>query len=286
MADAPPLPATAPARLWMPRLALAGCVRGAMLRDTRGCGLAGEQRRSFFPASPLMALTWWLHGSAEWIDMPGFLPAQPLDPGCGFWLSGPFTGPTVMQAPGEGQSLQLLFQPDALHAMLGLRPADFVNRVVPANPWLPPDWRAWAAGLAQAADDEARLCLIEDFLASRWTSHHRPAPQRYRDWAEGLALRAATSDMGRSLRQAERRIKAWAGLPLRELRAHGRAEAAFLDHAGHDGAARLADLAAAHGYADQSHFTRETRRLTGFSPAELERRLRTDEAFWAYRLWN
>ena len=38
------------------------------------------------------------------------------------------------------------------------------------------------------------------------------------------SLRAAASGMGRSLRAAERRIKGWTGLPMRELRGLGRAD--------------------------------------------------------------
>jgi AraC-like DNA-binding protein len=83
-------------------------------------------------------------------------------------------------------------------------------------------------------------------------------------------------------------VKAWAGLPLRELRAASRAEAAFLQVAAtqHDPGFEWAGVAADAGYADQSHLCRETRRLTGFSPEDLRRRMETDEAFWAYRVWR
>ena len=36
-------------RLWLPPLALAGCVRAAMLRDTRGRELNAGQRENFSP---------------------------------------------------------------------------------------------------------------------------------------------------------------------------------------------------------------------------------------------
>jgi AraC-like DNA-binding protein len=45
-------------------------------------------------------------------------------------------------------------------------------------------------------------------------------------------------------------------------------------------------LAADTDYADQSHLCRETRRMTGFSPDDLRRRIGSEEAFWAYRLWS
>ena len=59
-------------------------------------------------------------------------------------------------------------------------------------------------------------------------------------------MRAASSGAGRSLRQAERRIKGWTGLPMRELRGLGRAEQAFFRTLAHDGddPVRWTDVAA------------------------------------------
>ncbi|RZL34907.1 MAG: AraC family transcriptional regulator, partial [Rubrivivax sp.] len=75
---------------------------------------------------------------------------------------------------------------------------------------------------------------------------------------------------------------------LRELRAVSRAESAFYAVAAAEDRPGFnwADIAAESDYADQSHLCRETRRLTGFSPEELRRRLQCEEAFWAYRLWR
>jgi AraC-like DNA-binding protein len=277
------------ARLWLPRLALGGCVSAAMLRNTQGLDLQGDDLRNYFPASPLMSLVWLFKGSGEAVVESGFAdwggpaPVGPLT------LCGPFPQPSISRNHGPVHALQLLFQPDALQALLGLDPAAHVNRVCDAHAVLPSDWRAWAQEVAGAGDDATRLALIENFLLPRWQpiAHGRAIGRRYKDWSEGLALRAATSATGRSLRQIERRIKGWAGLPLRELRAIARGEAAFLDVMQAEPAAAVswADVANSHGYADQSHLCRETRRLTGFAPAELHRRIQSDPAFWAYRLW-
>ena len=137
----------------------------------------------------------------------------------------------------------------------------------------------------------ARVALIEAFLLPRWQAARRPAAVpgllRLQDWAQGLALRAASSGTGRSLRQAERRIKGWTGLPMRELRGLGRAEQAFFRTlAQGDEPVRWTDVAADTGYADQSHLCRETRRVTGFAPAELRQRIAEDESFWIYRIWT
>lgn len=145
----------------------------------------------------------------------------------------------------------------------------------------------------------ARVQLVEAFLEPRWRalSHQAVArPQRYRHWAEALALKAGTSGVGRSLRQAERRFKQWVGLPMRELRRLGRAEESFfMARAGYLAETRAelfapepdwAAIAVDSGYADQSHLCREVRRVAGLSPTELKRAIEEDESFWSYRIWQ
>jgi AraC-like DNA-binding protein len=182
----------------------------------------------------------------------------------------------------------MLFFPDAFQMLTGIDVQALVNQSTPAERGLPGDWHAWANSLQAEGDDEARLALIEDFLLPRWQAiaPQRTAGRRYAEWAEALAVRAATSSAGRSLRQIERRVKTWAGLPMRELRAVSRAERAFLAAMSAEGPVNWAELAADTDYADQSHLCRETRRMTGFSPDDLRRRIGSEEAFWAYRLWS
>lgn len=279
------------ARLWLPPLSLGGCVHSAMLCDTRSAFEPGRARINCFPATPLVSLIWWLQGGADFaLGMPahgrvGEFDGEPV-PGP-LTLAGPLPAPSRSRTVGPVHVLQLMLLPDAFHALTGLAPAALVGRMVDAREVLPRAWRDWAAGVAAADDDEARFALIEAFLQPRWRGTARPAAQRYREWAEALALQAATSGPGRSLRALERRIKRSAGLPLREIQAMARGEAAFFAGAEGErtGTLRWAELALEHGYADQSHLCRASRRLCGFSPAELAQRIRHDEAFWPYRLW-
>ncbi|MGM9485277.1 helix-turn-helix domain-containing protein [Roseateles sp. NT4] len=276
-------------RLWLPPLALAGCVRGVMMRDTRGRQLDAVQRENYFPATPLAQLFWWAEGSSEWLATPGFSTPPPDRRHAPMLFGGPFTLPTHTRNPGEMRAFKLLMLPDAFAALTGVSLDRYVNQVVDAREVLPADWLAWGEAMSGAADDDARLQLLEAFLLPRWQTLGTQRPgHRYADWTEALAVRAATSAAGRSLRQLERRIKAWAGLPMRELRAVSRAEQAFYAVAAAEGvgAVNWADIAAGSDYADQSHLCRETRRLTGFSPEDLRRRIQTEEAFWAYRLWR
>jgi AraC-like DNA-binding protein len=50
--------------------------------------------------------------------------------------------------------------------------------------------------------------------------------------------------------------------------------------------ARLAELAAERGYADQSDMRREVKRVTGHSPGRILELIRTDARFWFYRLMS
>lgn len=274
-------------RLWLPPLRLSGCLRGAMLRDTRGRVLSETERDNYFPATPLVSLIFWLEGSSEWRTAPGFALPQGEPFESPLMLAGPFTLPSTTQNPGPIHAIKLLFLPDAFAALTGIAPGNHVNQVVDARAVLPPDWNAWAATLPALSDDAARLASIEAFLSARWQATPRPAVERYAAWSQALAVRAATSAAGRSLRQAERRVKAWAGVPMRELRAVSRAEALFLAvcAAEPQGSVPWAELAADHDYADQAHLCRETRRLAGFSPELLRQKMFSEEAFWAYRLW-
>ncbi|MFN7573257.1 MAG: helix-turn-helix domain-containing protein [Betaproteobacteria bacterium] len=285
----PPAPPVDLARLWLPGLRLSGCLRAGILCDTGDWVPIGRAWHNYFPATPLVSLIWWLRGRSQRVVEPGFAFEHPGPFPGEVSFVGPLTLPSQSNGSGPAHLIHLLFAADAWQALTGSDPGTYVNRAVDAREVLPADWRPWAQAVCDAADDRARLALIEAFLAARWQPlwQAHDAHWRRREWLRALAWRAATTRAGRSLRQIERRVKSWAGLPLRELRAMARTEEAFFAAraAAAEGDLRWADLAAATGYADQSHLTRETKRMSGFAPAELARRIREDEGFWVYRLW-
>ena len=297
--DEPAPVSTAVNRLWTPRLSLSACMRGVMLRDTRGLALTPAQRLSYFPASPLCAVHCVFEGQVELLR--GGFPARParLDDAreplpTGLVLVGPHTQPTVSWNPGPVHVLSLVLMPDALQLLTGLEPSSLLDRVADARTLLPMEWQSLFERLAVLTDAQARVQHLQDFIDPRWQAvRPKQALQghRYADWAQGLAMRAAQSAAGRSLRQVERRIKAWAGQPMRELQSLGRIEQAFFavsaaSKADDEARVRWAEVAADTGYADQSHLSRATRRVTGFAPEELRRRIRDEESFWVYRLWR
>ena len=275
-----------------PRLALSSCVRAYLTRSTLGTELRPDQRHNYFPASPLCSITWLLQGESQIIRRGNGCINESL-PGVSF--GGPHTVPSVSVNPGPAQAFMLLLIPQAVQAMAGVDIAAFVNRIVPISAVFDDAWQAMAQAVQHAPDDGARVQVIEAFLEPRWNAVRQeamPRVDRYRYWAEGLALQATSSGVGKSLRQMERRIKHWAGLPLRDLRRMARAEDSFVTvrttvtpDAGKS-ATNWAAIAADGGFADQSHLCRETRRMTGLSPSELNRAIDEDESFWVYRIWD
>lgn len=283
-------------QLWLARPTLSACVRGTIVRSTVGHVLRDEDRINRFPATPLCSLSWWFTGRSETLvpertdimaDLNGL--REPIP---GRWvLAGPQTRPTTSFCAEPTHAMMVMFMPDALHQLTGLEPQSLTDRMVDAQTLLPPDWIAMCEAVQRQADDAARMECLEDFLEPRWQACRpaQPLPtQRYGDWAAHLAQRAAMSAPGRSLRQLERRIKRWAGLPLRELRGFGKAEQAFFDTIAADTAGesvKWADVAAGAGFSDQSHLCRVARRITGYTPQALYEGIRQEEAFWVYRIW-
>ncbi|WP_431259634.1 helix-turn-helix domain-containing protein [Roseateles chitinivorans] len=302
--DAPLHPGTV-ARLHIPPRALEGCLYAYLWRDLsavaeQGDTLTDAQCQSWFPATPLCGLSWTVSGRVRELDVGAESVSDGSDDGApGPWLpasviGGPRRGPKRFQATSDCRAFMVAIRPEALQAMTGVDLAELKDRMLPLSFIDDPAWRALDAAVLAARDEQTARRTLEDFLLPRWRAVRDevladdPPPRGYAGWMQHLALRAIAAGHGRSVRQAERRIKQWSGQSLRALRLVSRAEAAFqqvrkLDE--DEGAVIWSALAQDHGYADQAHLCRETRRLSGFSPEELRRRVAQDEAFWAYRVW-
>lgn len=285
---APATPAQAQPRSLMlpPRLSLASCVRGHVIRRTRGLPLTVEQRDNHFPASLLCAISWLFEGQADVVRRGEQVVHEPTPRLC---VIGPHRVPVVSRNPGAVDALMVALTPMAVEALTGVAMADLVDRVLPFEQVFDTHWQAMAQAVFEAPDDASRIRLVEDFLEPRWLRvrvQSIPRATRYRFWAENLALRAAQSGVGSSLRQVERRIKRWTGQPPRDLRRMLRAEESFYRcvAAYQQGEVDWATAALDSGYADQAHLCREVRRITGLSPAALLDAVERDEAFWPYRL--
>lgn len=276
---------TTSARLLAPRLSLASCVRAYVTRSTIGCALpADDQRYNHYPATPFCSITWQVHGSTSLVEN-GVMSEPPMEVGQAV-LCGPQSHPTLTYNPGAAAFFIVMFPPEALHALTGMNVAELVDKVCLVEDVLDATWSALAPPMANAADDEGRVGVLEAFLEPRWQQLRRSgevSTNVVADYVYRLGVQAAATGWGRGPRIIERRIRAWAGLPMRTLQRLGRAEQAFF--AARDGGAALGHIAAEHSYADQSHMTREAKAITGLSPGELLRSI-DHESYWIYRIWS
>ncbi len=285
-ADPPALPPSA--KRIAPSAALSDCVRTYIARDTTVLPpLPPAQRLNRFPATVHCCIVWFLEGSAEMLQPA---PADAPPPWSPAWFSGPQSRPTVSRNPGPVRLFIAMFYPQALHVLAGLDISHQLDRLSPLHEVLDTPWQAMSAQVLAAPDDEGRIAAIEAFLQPRWQAalDGGTAISPTEDWLDALAAHAARSGRGLSERSLERHVKAWAGQPLRTLRRLSRAEQAYLDarRGPADGRFSWADMAARTGFADQAHLCRETRQVTGHTPAELAQRVADDESYWLYRVWS
>jgi AraC-like DNA-binding protein len=281
--------------IWLPDVNLASCVRAVLLRDTRGVALSDAQRLNHVGVSPYFGLSWYFEGAVELLQTQDHTPAAPTTPRTALagpvLLSGPWERPIVSYNPGPVHHLLLIFMPDALHQLTGLDSSAWVGRHAEARSALPPDWAPWLESVQQSATPQEAMQRIETFLTPLWAQARPKGLGLARiggDWVQALSARLALSGAGKSLRQLERRVRLAAGQPLRHLQSYARSEHSWRVNreAYMNEQLRWADAAAAGGYADQSHLVRSSLRMTGFTPAELLRRIESEESFWVYRLWQ
>lgn len=281
------MPAVHPdTRLVAPSLALASCIRATVLRNTlRRPPMAERDRMNHHPATPFCSIYWLFEGDARILDP--VLGPSPEAPAGSAIFCGPQLQPTVSINSGPVHFMTVLFFPDAWHRLTGMDMNLQMNRLVELNEVLDADWQELSRQVLAASDDEARMALIEAFLEPRWRAA-RSGDGLVTDWVNRLGAQAAAAGFGRSIRMVERRVREWAGRPLRTLRRMHRAEQSFLEARSDflEGRVSLSDVAARGGYADQAHMSREAREITGISPSELLRRIREEESYWMYRIWS
>lgn len=276
------------ARLYLPSPAMAGSIHMAVERDTRGLQLSDEQRYSFFPASPFPLIAWVLEGELRIVE--GSLDSQELRlsaslPRLG--LIGAFRKPAASWTPGAVHAIWVSFYPEALSRLWGIRVEDYIDTIVPLKELVPDMARDTLARIG--ISDEPLFQQIESALQPMWQGSQAmdiSAPD-LRGWIASLSLRTTFHNAGVRGRQMQRRIKAYAGQSQRELQIFARVEEAFArSRIGYGETRSLTAVASDAGYSDQSHMGREIKRITGLSPKRFGERMRTDEAFWIYRLLN
>lgn len=288
----------APVHTWLPPWDLSTCIRAVLVRNTTGLNLAEADRWAYYPATPACSINFLWSGVAD-VLTPGserdvHVPRQRV---AALSVSGPQTQPRSVFYEAHAHGAMVMFYPDAWHVLTGVSPDSLRDQIVEARTVLPVDVLQAFVCMDDDGTDAQRVQRFFDALSPVWQQckdRGWHAPWDSRDWSKSLspwmaslALRAAATRWGRSLRQSERRIKQWTGGSLRRLKGSVRGEAVFFSAmaALMDGRVDWAQIALDHGFTDQSHLIREVRRLTGFTPEALRHGILNEEAFWSYRAW-
>jgi len=193
---------------------------------------------------------------------------------------GPRRGPAVERLPAGSTVVGVRLRPGVPAAVLGATAAELAGGQVGLD-------RLWGhAGVAAAerigsaatAGDAARV--LEQEIAARCPASAGPDPlvaetvARLQPWRRG-GVDAITSDLFISQRQLRRRCVAALGFGPKTLHRILRFQGFLaLTHAFHRREVGLGWLAAAAGYFDQAHLTRECLSLAGLTPAALVKEMR------------
>ncbi len=191
---------------------------------------------------------------------------------------GVVTGRFTREMHGESRAFAAKFHPGAFRAILGAPVSSITDSTIPLSEVLgAKKARSYRDALANAPDDDARVKFATEF----WNAL-MPAPAHDASLLAQL-VKAATED--RTITSVEQ-LRARAGMHLRELQrwfddAVGitpkwmiqryRLHAALSEL--ERGRQPLTHLAQSLGYADQAHFARDFKALTGVSPSRYVRSL-------------
>lgn len=260
---------------------LSSCIAAGVVRDTRGSHLSAADRYNYFPANPLVAISYVMDGELQTFDftdngfdlnstqsMPRFSKIVSTDHPVMSWSEGDIFAITISFYPDAWAKLCAKVGEEALlkqlHNMfLSLDGAQQLDQF----------WSEICENILPIWQEGRENTTLPDWMGS----------DRLSDWSHFLLARLLTSEAGKSLRTIERRFKYWTGISKRQINHYASIETLH-DLVTNNPDLSLAELALTSGYADQSHMGREVKRLTGFSPAKINHLIKTAEPFWCYRL--
>jgi len=195
------------------------------------------------------------------------------------FLTGPWSAPLETRVPGHVRSLSLVLQPWLLAPLFAITADRLAERLVDVRSLPHPLLHALCDAAAAACASPQALSPLWQLLREACAEASEPA-LALADLRTGGA-EAAAKAAGCSSRQYRRRYQQHMGLgPAAWLRLTRWEEALKAGLAQAPGAVRLGELAAAAGYADQAHMTRETRAISGRSPARLRQELDRGQGYW------
>jgi len=176
---------------------------------------------------------------------------------------------------GGIDQINISFFPGAAGSFVGLSMAELVDEMAaPGDVW-PRQFRQALADLAPLSAEQ-RVARLSQLLLSRLEPRRALHPQvheavrRIRQMRGRVRVATLAHEVNLSLSQLERAFKDQIGLTPKLLARQTRVAAVAADAMRH-GPPAWARLAVNYGYADQAHFARDFRDLTGLTPSEFFR---------------
>ena len=225
-------PSSAPqssATLYLPPHSLASCVITGVERDTRERALREEQRFNFFPASPFCTISWFFEGASYLVDPCNPIPSSER-PVPRLSFAGPHTKPMASWNPGVVHALTVGIYPEAWKQLVECDLETLVDKTLPLEYVASGALLDLCKEVLAGPTNETHFQQFMEELGPIWSSSRAPhlsAYHRLSDWTHELATKAASSGTGKSVRQAQRRIKSWTGQNQRDLEIFARNEALF-----------------------------------------------------------
>jgi hypothetical protein len=265
----------------LPQHGLSSCIFAAIYRDTRAASLSDSDRFNHFPASPLVSVTFVIEGNLRLVsprERPSML--ERIIPLPQFSVTPPQDTPTTSWSPGPVAVVSVAFYPEAWSKLEDVMAVETVQNALSkafqknrSDADVQQCWAAFCDAVQPVWQASRAKGGLDDWAGST----------RLSDWSRSLVSRVALAGPGRSVRAFERRLKRWSNQSRKSLKFFSDFENLHRRVVEGD-TSNLAGLATESGYSDQSHMGRAVRRATGFSPAQLNRNIESDEAFWCYRL--
>ncbi|MFE7118465.1 helix-turn-helix domain-containing protein [Streptomyces sp. NPDC057654] len=187
-------------------------------------------------------------------------------------ISGVHATATVGEHAGPVHGVTVLLTPLAAYRLLAVPMAQLACRNVDVAELFGERLRRFAGRLAEAPTWGTRFALLDQVLTARLLSGPRCSPELAWAWrqlhrsAGRTSVRRLAAGTGWSHRQLERRFLEQVGLPPKSLAQVLRLQAALRYK---KRGMTWAEVAAAAGYHDQSHFTRSFKAMIGCTPGRF-----------------
>ncbi|MGO4833863.1 helix-turn-helix domain-containing protein [Rhizobiaceae sp. 2RAB30] len=188
------------------------------------------------------------------------------------FTSGLYAGPVLIASNGAAECIQINFTPLGAWRFFGLPMNELAARMVTLDDLGDREMRHLRQRLWEERDWGRRLDLAEGFVLERFRRARQADPAVHWAYERMLSCRGdlRISDVARKLewsrKHLSQRFQAQLGLPPKTVARMIRFHAALAMARG-ETRADWADIAAACGYADQAHLTREFSEFAGASPA-------------------